>query len=560
MNTTESQFLKPVQDEQTFPDKHDSDLIECFEAFSAVTTGGLYVLNIPQMQFCCIKPDDFFLCGFSVGEALKLGNSFYSKIVYPEDLPLWKNMLKSVLHYLKDSDDKRNEVDFFSCTFRLQHTFNNRPLAYMVYHRMKPVWEDGKLHYLICSVVNSTVKEAGNLLMHNIDGLTYEECNLKNKKWKRITIKMLTERERAILMLAGQGKKTKEIANDLYRGHNTIHNQKQLLFPQLNVHSKQEAIEYAHSHRMIYYKDIQQHFFPNGHDSALIKYFEVFSSITTGWLYILNIPQIQFGRIKPDDFFPCRSFVGEALNPEDKFYREIIYSGDLSLCENIIKAVLNYLKNSKDKQDMIDFFSCTFHLQYKYSFHPDPLTHLVYFRMKPVKENDELRYLICSAESSTAKESGNLYMHNIDGFTYEECNLKNEQWERKTIKPLTELERAILMYAWQGKTIMKIANILQKKYSIIRYRIKTLFSKFNVHSIQEAIEYASRRCMIFPKVDGQHHVIAPRKRTRATEDILHRVQQYLYDGKSIRGTAKMTGTTESAIRNWMSKGMLKRYS
>jgi hypothetical protein len=113
MNTTESQFLKPVQDEQTFPDERDSDLIECFEAFSAVTTGGLYVLNIPQMKFCCIKPDDLFLCGFSVGEALKLGNRFYSKIVYSEDLPLWRNMLKAVLHYLKDSDDKRNKVDFF---------------------------------------------------------------------------------------------------------------------------------------------------------------------------------------------------------------------------------------------------------------------------------------------------------------------------------------------------------------------------------------------------------------------------------------------------------------
>jgi DNA-binding NarL/FixJ family response regulator len=423
---------------------------------------------------------------------------------------------------------------------------------------MKPVWEDGKLHYLICSVVNSTVKEAGDLLMHNRDGLTYEECNLKNKKWKRKTIKMLTERERAILMLAEQGEKTKEIANDLYRGHNTIHNQKQLLFPQFNVHSKQEAIEYAHSHRMMYYRDIQQHFFPNGHDSALIKYFEVFSSITTGWLYILNIPQIQFGRIKPDDFFPCRSFVGEVLNPGDKFYRGIIYSGDLSLCENIIKSVLNYLKNSKDKQDMIDFFSCTFRLQHKYSFHPNPLTHLVYLRMKPVKENGEFRYLICSAESSTVKESGNLYMHNIDGLTYEECNLKNEQWKQKTIKPLTELERAILTYAWQGKTIMEIANILQKKYSIIRYRIKTLFPKFNVHSIQEAIEYASCRRMIFPKVDGKHHVKAPCKRIRVTEDILHRIQQCLDDDKSIRQAARLTGITESVIRYWTSKGRLKR--
>jgi DNA-binding NarL/FixJ family response regulator len=88
---------------------------------------------------------------------------------------------------------------------------------------MKPVWEDDKLCYLICFIESSTIKEAGNLRMFNKDRLTYEEYSFTTKRWERKTKEAPTERQRAILMLAGQGKCVREIANDLHRGYNTIH-------------------------------------------------------------------------------------------------------------------------------------------------------------------------------------------------------------------------------------------------------------------------------------------------------------------------------------------------
>jgi hypothetical protein len=71
------------------------------------------VLNIPQKQFCYVKPDDLFLCGFSAGDALRLGYDFCSKIIHPKDLSLWTDMRKAVLCYLKDFEEKRDEIDFF---------------------------------------------------------------------------------------------------------------------------------------------------------------------------------------------------------------------------------------------------------------------------------------------------------------------------------------------------------------------------------------------------------------------------------------------------------------
>jgi DNA-binding CsgD family transcriptional regulator len=212
------------------------------------------VLDISQKQICYIKPDDLFLCGFSVEDAQRQGYDFYSKIVYPEDLSLWTTMRKAVLQYLKDFEEKRDDIDYFSCTFRLQrkYSFLTRPLSQMIYHRMKPIWEENELRYLLCSAGSSTVKEAGNLYLNNKNGRTYETYQFATKRWKRKTKETLTERERAILILAGQGKNCKEIANVLCKSQNTIHNQIKALFSKLDVHSIQEVVEFACYHRLIY--------------------------------------------------------------------------------------------------------------------------------------------------------------------------------------------------------------------------------------------------------------------------------------------------------------------
>jgi DNA-binding CsgD family transcriptional regulator len=244
------QFFESAKDE------HISPLVRYFDMFASIATESFYVLDIPQKQFCYVKPDDLFLCGYSVEDAQRLGFDFYSEIVYPEDLSLWTDMRKAVLRYIKNFEEKRDGIDYFSCTFRLQrkYSFPARPLLQMVFHRMKPVWEDNKLRYLMCSVESSTARETGNLSMYSKDGLTYEEYSFRTKRWKRKTKETLTERERAILMFAGQGRSSKKIASDLYKAPNTIRNQIKVLFTKLNVHSMQEAIEFAAHHSMIYSK------------------------------------------------------------------------------------------------------------------------------------------------------------------------------------------------------------------------------------------------------------------------------------------------------------------
>jgi DNA-binding CsgD family transcriptional regulator len=256
MKTIESRFFEHTQEEPTVFGEHDSALIRYLDLFSSIIAESFYVWDIPQKQFCYVRPDDFFLCGYSVEDTLREGLGFYSKIVYSKDLPLWTDMCKAIWRYLKDSEKKRDKVDYFSCTFRLQrkYSFTSHHLPQMVYHRIKPVWEDDELRYFICFVRGSSIKDTGNLRVYNSDGSAYKEYNFAIKRWKEKNRESLTERERAILMLAGQGKTTKEIANALCKGQDTIHNQIKLLFSKLNVHSMQEAIEYACYHWLIYPK------------------------------------------------------------------------------------------------------------------------------------------------------------------------------------------------------------------------------------------------------------------------------------------------------------------
>ncbi|MCD7976899.1 MAG: LuxR C-terminal-related transcriptional regulator [Tannerellaceae bacterium] len=243
---------------QNDPDKLNetpSLFIQHCSMFSSITAENLYVWDILQSQFCYIKADNLLLGSFSVEDAIREGCDFYLKIVYPDDLSLCREMGNTILQYLKKFKEKREEIDYFTFTFRLQHNFlssSSRFLQQMVSSRIKPMWEGDKLRYFICSVGNSTIREAGNLRMYNRDRLTYEEYNFICKRWKQQRKMTLTKRESVILMLAQQGKNYREIAYDLCKGHNTIRNQIKSLFSKLKVHSMQEALESAHNHCIIY--------------------------------------------------------------------------------------------------------------------------------------------------------------------------------------------------------------------------------------------------------------------------------------------------------------------
>jgi DNA-binding CsgD family transcriptional regulator len=184
-----------------------------------------------------------------------LNYEFFKKTAHPDDLAAVTAMHEAVLQYVDDAcKEKIEDVGYFSCTFRLQRLYSFFPylLSQMVYQRMKPVVMGGKARYLACSMVSSVIKKAGNLRMYRKDGLGYEAYDFRSKRWRQTAVEALTERERAMLMLAKQGKSSKEIADTLCVAEKTVSNLKKNLYGKLGVHTMEQAVIFATNHRMIF--------------------------------------------------------------------------------------------------------------------------------------------------------------------------------------------------------------------------------------------------------------------------------------------------------------------
>lgn len=221
-------------------------LIQYCKMFSVVITGSFYILDISKRRFIYVKPDDLFLCGYSVEEAMKLNLDLYSQIIHPEDLPLWNKFLEIIPQHLQTLQEKRNEIDHISCIFRLirRNSFTKNPISQMVYQRMIPVWKNETISYLICSVENVSYKKNGFYLRYK-NSPTYEKYEPATGSWRTHTTIFLNEREQVLLILSQQGLSSNQIADTLCRSKHTIQNQIKSLFIKLDVHSMQDAVETA---------------------------------------------------------------------------------------------------------------------------------------------------------------------------------------------------------------------------------------------------------------------------------------------------------------------------
>ena len=254
MKFLELRFFEPPHEEQTVSGLHESSIMQLLDMVIPMVTESVYMLDLSNGKFSFIRPHDIFLCGYSVEDALRMGYSFFPQIVCRTDLPLWEKIFEAIVQYVHDCEQKGDTVDHFSCTFRLQRKYADGSchIPHMVYCRIKHVWHNGILRYLIGFVGNSNARETGNLRMYHKNGLTYKQYCFMSRRWKQIAIEPLTERERDILMLSQQGKSTKVIAELLCRTHHTIRNQITALFQKLEVNSMQEAIDLTNNHRMLY--------------------------------------------------------------------------------------------------------------------------------------------------------------------------------------------------------------------------------------------------------------------------------------------------------------------
>jgi DNA-binding NarL/FixJ family response regulator len=117
--------------------------------------------------------------------------------------------------------------------------------------------------------------------------------------------------------------------------------------------------------------------------------------------------------------------------------------------------------------------------------------------MVPVFINGSVRMAVCHLSGSVIHKPGNLEIYFSDRKKSNLYSFKKQKWQPQETLLLTNREKDILKLARQGKCNKEIADILHVSEKTIRNIETTLYEKLNVHSMCEAIIYATNHRMIF---------------------------------------------------------------
>jgi DNA-binding CsgD family transcriptional regulator len=223
------------------------------EDFANIVTEAVYVLDFQKRCFHYVADHEFFLCGYSQEEVMSLGYDFFQEVIHPEDLSLWEKMHNVILKRLEKSGSIEG-IDYFSCSFRLKCRL---PTAgkfdyLMAYQKLKPKYIDGQLRFGICTLSVSVIQTSGKLRLYYKNKPDYETYSIIGQKWRKQKIRLLNDRQKAILILAKQGKSRREVACILCVSVGVIDMEKTFIFEKLGVSTTEQAIIYATNHRLIF--------------------------------------------------------------------------------------------------------------------------------------------------------------------------------------------------------------------------------------------------------------------------------------------------------------------
>ena len=118
---------------------------------------------------------------------------------------------------------------------------------------------------------------------------------------------------------------------------------------------------------------------------------------------------------------------------------------------------------------------------------------LVNHKLTPFVLTDDGRILLalCTISPSAKKEPGHVMMRHTGSDEYHEYDFDLHRWVQKKEKPLSELERGILLLSARGYTMSQIALDVCKSVDTIKTCKRLLFERFEVTSIVEALTFAT---------------------------------------------------------------------
>jgi DNA-binding CsgD family transcriptional regulator len=219
--------------------------------------------------------------------------------------------------------------------------------------------------------------------------------------------------------------------------------------------------------------------------------FKHLSTIANGSVYVIDFHKRCFHFVSNHDLFLSGFSPGKVLKMGYDFFSEIVHPDDLPLFIDIHRAILKYLSEPAGNLPEMDYFAFNIRLMN----HGLPL--MVYHKVVPVFIRGYARMAVFHLSSSVIPQSGNLEIYFSDRNRNSLYSFIKQQWQPQETLRLTNREKAVLKLSKQGKCGKEIGDILHVAEKTIRNIETTLYQKLNVHSMCEAIIYATNHRMIF---------------------------------------------------------------
>jgi DNA-binding CsgD family transcriptional regulator len=223
-----------------------------------------------------------------------------------------------------------------------------------------------------------------------------------------------------------------------------------------------------------------------------------FSEIMMEAVYILDFQKRNFCHVADHGFFLCGHSREEVMNAGYDFFHRVIHPADMPLWTEMHNIIIKRLCCPDLQTDSINYFSCTFRIKGSRQTGKRPDCLMAYQKLKPKWQNGQVRFGICLLSSSVIRQAGNLRIYYKNCLDYDEYSFQNRRWlQQKDIPKLTDREKDILKLSKQGKSSREIADILFISEKTIRNIETGLYQKLGVHSMIEAVIFATNHRMIF---------------------------------------------------------------
>ena len=232
-------------------------------------------------------------------------------------------------------------------------------------------------------------------------------------------------------------------------------------------------------------------------DDWIIAY-DFLSGMMTEAFVILDFDQKKIQSISNSDLILCGYTQEASKELGYDFFKEVIHPEDLPFWEEIHNIIFDSRNSDGWPPEQINYFSFLLRIKRASLSSNRKSDYLMtYVKLKPWWFNEQQRYGICILSTSVIRKPDKQLCAHYKDMGHSSYSFKTKQWKHHHFLTLSKRQKEILVFAQQGLSLKETAEKMNVSNKTIESIRQTLFEKFGVNTIEQAIQYASNRRLIY---------------------------------------------------------------